>query len=603
MFRIILFLFIIHVVCFAAPPSNLVALRADILEGNRNTPNYILNQSCRKNTLNITKTGSGTLTADTSSTGTLDGKSECEINAAASGDTYTWVAGDMADELVGNNCEVSFSYFGADSLYKAYAINVDGVKSGEITLTNDGSYPKQSPKLTLPCGGTFDNNSDAPDLVIEATDNAAGVLSVANVYSGRTTSIGQFSAFSEPVSFTPTGGWSSNTTYTGSYQRYGNRAIIQYTVAVSGAPTSANLTLNLPNGIVIDTSKLPGTNTSATRLDSKGSVLDSGTATFDVVGIYQSSSSFLVAVLNSSSTYTTTTTVTQAVPMTFANGDRVEITIDVPILGWSASQSAAAADQADYGTTSYTPSFQGFGTPTITNSHDCTHMRLKEYLLISCKWTNGTVTASEGRIGLPNSKTVSSTLIPTLKIVGFYNRGNSSTGIKRGPIQATGGDTYLTFGIDDAPSSTSPFSKLNGSTVSSSSEVMNVWALVPITGWVDNQRAPTNTGSITSNTLGALRMETARVSGGNPPTISTQSSTPNWLTFSSRSGAGSYAWTTSGVFGSAPECLCNIVGSSTAYSGCQINPAPTTSGFTTVTQTTGGTGTDLNISIMCIGPR
>lgn len=51
------------------------------------------------------------------------------------------------------------------------------------------------------------------------------------------------------VSFTPTGSWTSNTTYFGEYLRIGSSIVIRYKLVLSGAPTSANLTLNPPSGL------------------------------------------------------------------------------------------------------------------------------------------------------------------------------------------------------------------------------------------------------------------------------------------------------------------------------------------------------------------
>ena len=60
---------------------------------------------------------------------------------------------------------------------------------------------------------------------------------------------------------------------------------------------------------------------------------------------YHTSTSIYVFVANASATYTQNGTVTQAVPFTFGNTDRVDITFKVPILGWSSS--VQTSDQTD----------------------------------------------------------------------------------------------------------------------------------------------------------------------------------------------------------------------------------------------------------------
>jgi hypothetical protein len=61
--------------------------------------------------------------------------------------------------------------------------------------------------------------------------------------------------------WTPTGSWSANTTYTGKYRRVGDSFEAFIKVATSGAPTSADLTINLPASHTIDTAKLASTDT------------------------------------------------------------------------------------------------------------------------------------------------------------------------------------------------------------------------------------------------------------------------------------------------------------------------------------------------------
>src|SRR5690606_24250412 len=58
-------------------------------------------------------------------------------------------------------------------------------------------------------------------------------------------------------SVTVTGSWTANTTYSATERRVGNWAQYDVVVITSGAPTSANLAINLPSGRTIDVAGLP----------------------------------------------------------------------------------------------------------------------------------------------------------------------------------------------------------------------------------------------------------------------------------------------------------------------------------------------------------
>lgn len=140
------------------------------------------------------------------------------------------------------------------------------------------------------------------------------------------------------VSYTPTGSWVSNTTYTGRWRRVGDSAEVQIKIATTGAPTSANLTVNLPSGLVMDTTKLLVNSLDEKLPGSAGNIFDNGTTFFDVDAYYFSTTAVLVKAADASSTYVRTiSTVTQAVPMTWASGDNLSLSFRVPIVGWSSS--------------------------------------------------------------------------------------------------------------------------------------------------------------------------------------------------------------------------------------------------------------------------
>ena len=129
------------------------------------------------------------------------------------------------------------------------------------------------------------------------------------------------------TNFTPTGGWTTNTTYTGKYKYVGDSAVIQLKVVTSGAPGgNTALSFNMPAVIgVIDTSKLVG----GTLITNSGNTLDAGSAIYDARAVATSST---IVSFNSNASG-----ITKTYPMTWASGDNMEITFTVPIVGRTVS--------------------------------------------------------------------------------------------------------------------------------------------------------------------------------------------------------------------------------------------------------------------------
>lgn len=146
------------------------------------------------------------------------------------------------------------------------------------------------------------------------------------------------------TAWTPTGTWSSNSTYTGFWRRVGDSMQVKVKVALAGAPTSAGLGINIPTGYTIDTAKLPQT-TAGTGSVGTGTALDSGVATYPLVVDYSTTTSVSVYTSLASGTYGTANNVTQAVPITFGSADAVDVDFTVPIAGWSSS--VQTSDNAD----------------------------------------------------------------------------------------------------------------------------------------------------------------------------------------------------------------------------------------------------------------
>jgi len=137
----------------------------------------------------------------------------------------------------------------------------------------------------------------------------------------------------EWTAFTPTGSWVANTTYTGRYQCDGGNLSVQYDLALSGAPTSASLTLNLPSGFTIDTAKLAsGTSTNGTLLGSTTRYLDTGLNVFPGIVNYESTTSVRAKLQTvTGSNISSAADLNQASPVTWGAGDVMSVFFTVPV--------------------------------------------------------------------------------------------------------------------------------------------------------------------------------------------------------------------------------------------------------------------------------
>ena len=190
------------------------------------------------------------------------------------------------------------------------------------------------------CTGTFQTTSNSTKYQLAIfTNNATTTAYTVNFddfYLGpQTAPIGAVET--DWTSFTPTGAWSTNTTYTGQWRRVGDTMFIQYRLTLSGAPTSANLTVNLPSGYSIDTTKLAGSTATGVLVPVGTAQIIAAASGYFGQAHYNGTTSLIIRTMIGSASTNPYATVTQAVPGTFANGDEVDISVAVPIVGWSSN--------------------------------------------------------------------------------------------------------------------------------------------------------------------------------------------------------------------------------------------------------------------------
>jgi len=142
--------------------------------------------------------------------------------------------------------------------------------------------------------------------------------------------------------FTPTGTFTTNTTYDGYYRRVGSNLEMHIYIEFSGAPNAATFAVNTPNGEVIDTGVLMTTDTDNSSLG-YGSMLDSGAADFGpMLARYQTTTSIGLGAASASSSGRIQF-VSNTAPFSIASGDRIYMYVNVPILGWSSNAVMSSA--------------------------------------------------------------------------------------------------------------------------------------------------------------------------------------------------------------------------------------------------------------------
>ena len=268
----------------------------------------------------------------------------------------------------------------------------------------------------------------------------------------------------------------------------------------------------------------------------------------------------------------------------------------------SVGETVANLNTGNYDWTAFTPTTQGFGT---TTSNECFHARDGGDMLIRCKLTTGTVTATEARLTLPNGLTSkSSSFIPTIQLAGQWARGAASAS-NYGSILIEPGVTYVTFGAVYAAAA-NPFTKLNGSGVSASTELLNIVARVPIAEWTSAQSVPVLVGGVSTSYNGPVRVESACFGTTNCNTVCSASpcfvsQDGNWISSITRASAGTYTVNfVSGTWASEPRCVLQNRQGNRRYYG--INTHSTTS-IGIAVDDSAGTPADSAFTLTCMGPR
>lgn len=201
-----------------------------------------------------------------------------------------------------------------------------------MSIENSTTWRYQTLIFPSPSAGTL-------SIVFTSVASNEPSIDIDDCYVGRARGVGSAQLTSEWTSYTPTGTWSSNTTYTGQWRRVGDTLEMRAKLVLSGAPTSATLSVNLPSAAncTIDTNKIPTTVADYAPILGEGIARDNATAYYNINVVYNNTTSVLPITKKVSGSYISQEAVTQAAPFTFGSSDAIEFSAKVPCVGWSAS--------------------------------------------------------------------------------------------------------------------------------------------------------------------------------------------------------------------------------------------------------------------------
>lgn len=283
--------------------------------------------------------GTSDLTVDRTTTSPITGSFSLEIAKPASNEQGAFV---MAYDVVldrdqrSKSNTLSFSYESSDMVWGS----TDGVTPSDIKVF---IADRTTSQVFAPFPNTLDGsgqykgmwqateNTQYQVILWVATTNAVAWTAKFDKFKNDLSEWVVINSDSDWIGFTPTGSWSTNTTYSGRWRKEGQHAVLRYKLTLAGAPTSATLTVNLPSGIQIDTSQLPSIADYAV-FPSTGRALDTGVNSWTVFANYHSAQGTTAVRLTHSENYSP---LTQSAPATFGNTDTIEVEFRIPVLGWT----------------------------------------------------------------------------------------------------------------------------------------------------------------------------------------------------------------------------------------------------------------------------
>lgn len=540
--------------------------------------NYLRNPGFESGRAGWTASG-GTYSAVTLASSVQFGKASVTWDSSAAAQTLTsldQVTLDANNGLKGQNGLLS-CYIKAASGTATHTLGLFvGTTRFESTIISSVDGARTNVYFPITTAGSTTINT------ISITSVAANepLITIDDCYLGLTTAV-NVGSITDWRAYTPTfTGFGTTTNVFGFWRQVGDKMEVRFTVS-TGTVDGTLASISLPAGFPINTTKLRITNnTTASTGDLVG-----------FTGTTQGNANVQNNLLTAPATSTTLVYFSQqdgasTNKLSPAAGNVVATSttalmgeFSVPIQGWSASQSAAAADQTDFG-------WRNAGAVTITGSttnptkgtvtiDELWYKRTGPNLeiLYNYKQSTGGANGSGDYIyTLPTviGCTIDTTVTRTNTVIGSNsgtdnaNVGSVSVGIT---AVAAGSGTlsiYSTTQFRLIPYVTSPASTVQsvGSTVfalGNANVVYTAKGSFPCSNWVENQRAPTLIGSVTSNSVGALRTEYANLAAIG--TVTNESS--DWINGNCTNATPNVCTFVSGVFSSQP--VCHIIRATTGF--------------------------------------
>lgn len=197
----------------------------------------------------------------------------------------------------------------------------------EITIPNPGNAVTAT-NIMLTDGAQTVNGA-----ITMAAAIAMGTNKITGLGNGSAAqdaaAFGQVPIFTNWTVFTPTGAWTTNTTYTGYRRRVGSVMECFIHIALAGAPTAAALTITVPASLSINTG-IPSANQYVTQYG-EGGGSQAGAYKFFIT--YDTSTT--VQVLYQSATTGAATLVDATHPVVWANGSFLDLHFSIPISTWT----------------------------------------------------------------------------------------------------------------------------------------------------------------------------------------------------------------------------------------------------------------------------
>lgn len=347
------------------------------------------------------------------------------------------------------------------------------VNGSEDKCTANGGYTQGSGKRKLTV--SFVGGATSNGCKLKSTDTTGTVL-VDDFTMGDGAPIVEVFPSTDITTFTPgtpSGLTLGNGTLSAKYARLGDSIEVEGTIEL-GTTSSISGALNvnsfIPSGLAIDTGKLAA---SALSPRNAAFFFDNGPATV-YTGVVRVDGTNIYIVVNN------TQLVNATQPVVAGNLDKINFTFKVPIVGWSGKSSAAyVSTSSDYDWIAYTPTSPNSSFGTISST-ECFHKRQGSDLLVNCKFTSGTSTASEARISLPSGLTSADTSkIPSIRKIGAMTLSSGAGGNSHILIEPS--VSYFTFGYEIG--TTGGLVKSAGNNLANSGSQLSFEARLPIQGW------------------------------------------------------------------------------------------------------------------------